>query len=135
MPHRQSAGDNRLDARLECPFGRLNFYGHISESEYLIGCQYRVIAHEYLESIEAPAPFPKAIDPCGGVTIGGVLEAPEDKECLRRKLRYNEALSAIKKLGRNWRSVFNALNKIIVYEESADIGLLKVGLRALAEHV
>ena len=50
MPHRSTAGDNRLDARLECTVGRLYFDGRITEAQHNAGLKYGNLMLEYLES-------------------------------------------------------------------------------------
>src|SRR5690349_8418731 len=104
MPHRNHAGDNRLDARLESRLGRLYFDGQITEPEYEAGARYATIALLWLESSEAPDPY-------------GSDDFIRDGECMRRHLAMSQARTILKKCGnRCWIAV----NRVAVYDEPHD---------------
>ncbi len=125
MPHRQLAGDNRLDARLEHTVGRLFFEGTITATQYRAGLRYGELVLMYLESIGAPAPY------------GGDTGALQDDECYRRKILMAQARDILSRaaVAHNIppRQVIRAVDRVTVYSESPnDLRALRVGLSALA---
>jgi hypothetical protein len=123
MPHRNHAGDNRLDARLSSQLGRLYFSGDITEAEYEAGIRYAGIVLKYLQSIDSPAPY------------GGELSNIEDDGCLRMKINFSAAHSVLKRAG---KGCTRFVDKVAVYDEplsgNDNLGLeaLRRGLRSLA---
>ena len=117
MPHRSSAGDSRLDARLESELGRLFFAGRITQREYEAGVRYANIVLVYLKSIDAPEPY------------GGEVESISDDECFARKMAFCSARAVV---GRYAPTV----DRIAVYDEPIrgdnDLEALRRGLKALA---
>ena len=129
MPHRSTAGDNRLDARLECTVGRLYFDGRITEAQHNAGLKYGNLMLEYLESIEAPSPY------------GGNSQDYSDDSCYHRNIVMAQAREilrvAAKRSGLPSRDVILAVDRVAIYEESppndADSWkALRIGLSALA---
>ena len=127
-----------LDPRLECPLGRLRLDGKISDSEYYAGCRWRRIYLDWLSSIGAPNPFPRAIDYDSYTeaqeSLGSNLD-DEDAELIAKAFRAGETV--LKRLGPR---VFHSVNAIAVYEEPEELGdfeftaaAAKKGLAALAE--
>ncbi len=123
MPHRSTAGDNRLDARLESTLGRLYFDGYISEAEYDAGIRYGRIALLYLQSIDAPEPYGDGDD----------LRQFTDDECFKRKIIYSQARTILKSAGQNCA---RAVDRIAIYGEAPRDGVewlaMRAGLKALA---
>lgn len=132
QPHRKLAGDARLDARLENPLGRLNFYGFINKRQYEAGQKYRSLAIEYLRAIGAPDPFNAEV-------YGSVLHADGSDAVTELKYKaYRRALEAAGKSARAGRHAAIAVDKIVVYEEppildDIEIPCLRRGLDALAD--
>lgn len=121
MPHRKTAGDNRLDARLESPLGRLFFDGEITEPQYQAGVRYREIGLRWLESCDAPEPY------------GAYLAAIEDDLCLRRKIAYAQARMVLRDVA---LSCARVLDRVAIYDEEPrgdwEIKIIRLGLRALS---
>jgi len=119
MPHRKTAGDNRLDARLESNLGRLYFEGMITEAEYDAGTRFGWLVLEYLESIAAPSPY------------GSDLLNLSDEECLKRA----NCMAARKALKEGAGAcALVAVDRIAVYDEKlreGELRALRAGLRAL----
>jgi hypothetical protein len=116
MPHRQSAGDDRLDARLASEIGRLFFGGDISEPEYAAGVRYGLIGLRYLQSIDGPEPF--------GSDIGSL----SDDVCFARKVMFASAREALKPLGKQCSVV---VDRVAIYDEPLRDGELPELQRAL----
>lgn len=135
IAHRRewARGDQLLDVRLENPLGRLSFRGTISTEQYEAGKRYAGITFNYLESISAPYPFTQST--AFGKSIAGLMETPEDDECLRRKRSYDAAFEALMATGQR---PAKTVARVVVYEEEPrddyDLDCLKIGLAALEKH-
>lgn len=122
--HRKEAvGESVLDVSLATPLGRLSFEGKISPSEYNAGKRYAGISLRYLETIGAPYPFGPGNCPADLM--------PSDDECARAKRDYDGAYEALFSSGQR---PAKAVKSTAVYEQDADINLLKTGLKALADY-
>ncbi len=123
MPHRSTAGDNRLDARLESSLGRLHLGGYISEPEFDAGIRYGRIALLYLQSIDAPEPYGD----------GDNLRSLTDDECFKRKLIYSQARQILRSAGKRCQI---AVDRIAIYGEMPrdprEWYAMRDGLKALA---
>ena len=121
MPHRQHAGDCRLDARLESELGRLFFNGHIGRQAYEAGVRYGLVVLQYLQSTDAPTPY------------GDGFEDIPDENCLRRKIAMAAVGHVLRPLGRQCRMV---VDRVCVYDEPIrgdhEMAQLRVALSALA---
>lgn len=120
MPHRNLAGDNRLDARLESELGRLYFDGKINQDEYEAGVRYSSFALQYLETIDAPKPY------------GGELASFEDEACLGRKINFLAARRTI--LDGAGKRCAVVIDRIAIYDEplrNGELPILREALTAL----
>lgn len=120
MPHRNFAGDYRLDARLVSELGRLFFQDMIREAEYEAGANYAKMALLYLESIDAPSPF------------GGDLSPLSTDKCFARKMNFLAARDTLKSAGRKSVAV---VDRVAIYDEplrANELDMLRMGLRALS---
>lgn len=121
MPHRKPAGDDRLDARLECPLGRLFFRGEITQRLYEAGVRYRTIALDYHRSTDAPEPY-------GSDDLGPI----DDAICFKRKALYKQAKMVLEEVSKFCSRV---VDRIAVFEEEPrcelEIAALILGLQAL----
>jgi hypothetical protein len=127
-PNRRGYPDP-LDARLECPLGRLRVIGAmeerrgckikngISEPEYQAGVKWRVVYGAYLQSIQSPE------------------EMTED-DCNMALKAFERGLKLLQGEGKR---ILHALNAIAVFEEPEELGdfeftsnAARVGLTILA---
>lgn len=120
MPHRKHAGDNRLDARLASPLGRLFFSGEITQPQYEAGIRYGLIGLRWLQSIDAPEPY--------GIELG-----PLDEDlCFRRKLAYAQVRTIVRDVSVCCARV---VDRIAIHEQEPrsdfELAILRLGLRAL----
>lgn len=98
-PNRQGFTDP-LDARLECPLGRLRVVGSITETEYQAGVKWRTVYTSYLHSIQNP-------DEC------------THDDCDSAKAAYFRGLKLLEGQGKR---ILHALNAIAVFEEPEELG-------------
>lgn len=115
-PNRRGFPDP-LDARLECPLGRLRVGGVITEVEYQAGVKWRTVFSGYLNSIQSP-------------------DEVSDDESSAAMRDFERALKLLEGQGKR---VFHALNAVCVYEEPEELGdfeftsgAAKIGLGVLA---
>jgi hypothetical protein len=160
MPHRKWHTDP-TDKRLECSLGVLFLQGIISEPEYQAGLSYGQVMTDYLQTVDAPAPYGNGFDdlPDGSrfqgrklpVTSGNnvwrglpsyrdsLAELSEDL-CFRRKVRCSEKREILKRAaqiaGVPQSQVITAVDRVAVYGEDVrserELRALHVGLKALA---
>jgi hypothetical protein len=139
QPHRKKVPESEREKReAESPLGRLLLNKKISQAEYDAGCRWRDIYFNWLRSIGAPNPFPRAVD-----LNNSDFQRPynsnfiddERAEAITKAFRIGER--TLKNLGRR---VFDSVNAIAVYEEPEELGdfnstalAAKKGLAALAE--
>ena len=116
QPNRRDAKDP-LDARLECPLGRMRVNGLIEENEYQAGVKWRTVYANYINSIQEP-------------------DEKTDDECEIAIKAFERGLKLL--LGEGKR-VFHALNAVCVFEEPEELGdfeftshAARVGLNILA---
>lgn len=98
-PFRREAKDP-LDARLECPLGRLRVHGQITEPEYQAGVKWRTVYSLYLQAIQAPD------------------EMSEDACDVAHKA-FERGLKLLEGQGKR---ILHALNAICVFEEPEELG-------------
>lgn len=114
-PHRRDAKDP-LDARLECPLGRMRVFGKITEPQYQAGVKWRVVYSSYLQSIQSPDEM-----------------SPDDCDIALKA--FERGLKLLKGEGKR---ILHALNAICVFEEPEELGdfeftssAARVGLKIL----
>jgi hypothetical protein len=121
MPHRNFAGDYRLDARLVSELGRLFFKNVISQAEHDAGITYHKWAIAYLETLDGPEPY-----------CDGYLPSIADDECFRRKINFLSARDILKSAGPLCTKV---VDRVAIYDEPLrdddEKKYLQIGLRAL----
>lgn len=120
MPHRNFAGDHRLDARLVSELGRLLYRGIIGTAEHESGVRYGNLGVLYLQTIDAPNPY------------DGDLAALEDDICFRRKVNFISAREVLKSAGKRCVRI---VDRVAIYDEPTrnedENNVLRIGLRAL----
>lgn len=128
MPHREFANEQSNDERLESTLGRFFFDGKITASEFDAGIRYGQIVLDYLQSIDAPAPFGR-----------GFEDLTEDA-CFKRKIIAAQSRQVLKDAaktsGTPESGLITAIDRLCVYGEAPRTDLemkaARVGLRALA---
>jgi hypothetical protein len=107
-----------LDARLECPLGRLRVKGKISEAEYQAGVKWRTAYNSYINTIQNP-------------------EEHSDEDCANAQKIFMRGRVILEKEGKR---VLHAVNAIAVFEEPEGLGdfeftakAARIGLAALAK--
>jgi hypothetical protein len=117
----REAGFERLDELRVSEIGRLRRLGLVSQSEYEAGVRYGNIMLLYLASIDAPDPY------------GGDVNSLEDEVCFGRKMAVAAAKTVLREFGPECMRV---VDRVTVYDgptqDSAELELLRAGLRALA---
>jgi len=134
MPHRRGLGDQALDPAAESELGRMRLRGEVSEPENTAGEVYGRMSRGYVATLSAPrAPgvAQGAISACMG------CPSPLDRKwclCDLRRRIYAEAASVLVQTGSGVSPVVHAV--VILDRECpfSSLGLLKLGLTALAKH-
>ena len=134
MPHRRGLGDQALDPAAESELGRMRLRGEVSEPEETAGQVYARMWRGYVATLSAPrAPgvAQGAISACMG------CPSPLDRKyciCDLRRRIYAEAAQVLISTG---SGVSPAVHAVVILDQQVSVdslGLLKLGLGALAVH-
>lgn len=146
QPHRQGAPEAlRGSERAESPLGRLSLCLDetgdpiISAEQYDAGELFAAMVWAYRAVLGAPRAsaaagpgFECLVESSG--EPAACQQDPDGCTCLRRRTAYTQAFEALARAG---RPAVLAVKRVVIHREAIleqDLGTLKVGLTALAEH-